>query len=444
MKIYRLGYLILLVSILAACASAPPDQPRIADITTKPVKLPSAEPTTIDATTTLKTYRIFLQDAADGPTYREALRRLADVELENAEQVKSPAQHAAPAQTSAQSAIQLYQEYLSKYAGDDNNERVLYQLAKAYDLSGQMEYSLTTLERLLNRYPNSRYAQEALFRTGEMYFSMRQHASAERAFKRIIRNYPDSLYFERALYMLGWSLYLQSNFEDALQSFFTLLDRKLAADSLAGDSLNDKIAPADRELLDDSLKVICLALSYQGISDPVDFNFDRHGERSYEALIYRRLGEFYLAKERFLDAAHTFMGMTRRHPDHLLAPQFHQYAIKAYKSGGFAKLFFDAKSAFVRNYGLNSAYWNAHDEDVRRQILPYLAADIKDLAGHYHRIARHSNTPRDFAAAALWYREYLRTFTSGKDAAEMNFMLAECLHDSQQQRRSGICGPPDL
>lgn len=426
MKIFPLSGLILSISLLSACASAPPPQPRISDISTRTVKLPSVEPTTIDTTTALKTYRILLRDSGNGPTYREALRRLADVELENTEQAKP----ASPTHPSVQSVIRLYREYLTKYPGDGNNERILYQLAKAYDLSGQMEKSLATLEQLLHQYPTSSYAEEALFRTGEMYFSMGRHASAERAFKRIIRDYRDSLYFERSLYKLGWSLYLQSNFDGSLQTFFTLLDRKLDADSLAGDSLDANIPPADRELLDDSLKVICLALSYQGNSNPVDYNFDRHGARPYEALIYRRLGEFYLGKERFLDAAHTFMAMPRRHPDHLLAPQFHQYAIAAYKSGGFAKLYFEAKSTFVRDYGLSSAYWNTHDVDVRRRLRSYLAADIKDLAGHYHRIARHSRNPRDFTAAAHWYREYLRIFTSGKEAAEMNFMLAECLHDA--------------
>ena len=429
MKIYRLSSPIF-VLLLSACASAPPDQPRIAGLKVKPLVLPSVEPAKVDPSAALMTYRDFLSIAPDGPAYREALRRSADVALENAEQPKSKIEEPTSNHTGAEAAIALYREYLAKYSGDDNNERVLYQLAKAYDLSGQLENALTTLERLLKEYPDGHYSEEALFRSGEMYFSMREHAAAERSFKRIIERYPDSLYFERALYMLGWSLYLQNQFEEALQTFFTLLDRKLDENSLAGDALSDQVSPANRELLDDSLKVICLALSYQGISDPIDYSFDRHGDRPYDALIYRRLGEFYLGKQRFLDGAHTFMGMTLRHPDHPLAPTFHQYAIKAYESGGFVNLFFAAKSAFVKNYGVSSSYWNSHDDDIHRQVLPYLAADIRDLAANSHGIARRSKKPEDFDAAVSWYREYLKTVTSGNEAAEMNFMLAECLHDA--------------
>jgi tetratricopeptide (TPR) repeat protein len=426
----------LLALLLSACASAPPEQPRIAELEDRPLVLPPAGTTAIDADAALETYRLFLKDAPDGPAYREALRRSADVELEDAERLKPVTAETAPDQTSAHRAIKLYLEFLAKYPADPNGERVLYQLAKAYDLNGEMENSLLTLERLLRQYPNSRYAEEALFRSGEMHFSMRDHAAAERAFKAIIRKYPDSIYFERALYMSGWSSYLQNRFEDALQTFFTLLDRKLNEDSLAGDALSDKISPADRELLDDSLKVICLALSYQGIRDPIDGNFDRHGDRPYEALIYRRLGDFYLGKQRYLDAAHTFMGMTRRHPDHPLAPEFHQYAVKAYEDGGFLDLFFAAKAAFIKNYGVASNYWQSHDENIRRKIRPYLANDIKDLAAHFHSIARRTKTTEDFHTAVRWYREYLKTFTSGDDAAEMNFMLAECLDDAGRYKEA--------
>jgi len=45
-------------------------------------------------------------------------------------------------------------------------------------------------------------------------------------------------------------------------------------------------------------------------------------------------------------------------------------------------------------------------------------------------LARKSSSAHNYATAVTWYREYLRTFTTGSDAAEMNFMLAECLHDA--------------
>ena len=428
--------LAIFVLLLSACTSAPPEPASIADLKSK--SLPSAPPASpvIDAQTVLNTYRSFLNEAPDSLSYREALRRSADVELETAEHLKSPAATSMANQSTLQTAIASYLGYLDKFPGDDNNEKVLYQLAKAYDLSGQMEKSLATLERLLQKHPDGRYSEEALFRSGEMYFSMREHTAAQHAFELIIQKYPQSLYFERALYMSGWSLYLQNRFAEALQTFFTLFDRKLGTASLSEAALSNQVSKGDRELIDDSLKVICLSLSYQGIKDPIASNFARHGDRPYEALIYRRLGEFYLDKQRYLDAAQTFMGLTHYHPDHPLAPAFHQYAIKAYQQGGFSDLYFAAKAAFIENYGVDSRYWKSHDEDVHLIIRPYLAGDIKDLAAHFHSLARRDRKAGDFDAAVLWYREYLKTFISGGDVAEMNFMLAECLHDAKRYREA--------
>jgi len=123
-----------------------------------------------------------------------------------------------------------------------------------------------------------------------------------------------------------------------------------------------------------------------------------------------------------------------------LIPLFH-YSLKpsgflvlgsAETIGGFSDLFFAAKASFIDNYGVDSRYWNSHDENIHQKIRPYLAGDIKDLAAHFHSLARHSKKAEDFDAAVLWYREYLKTFTPGEDAAEMNFLLAECLHDAKR------------
>ena len=80
--------LAIFVLLLSACTSAPPEPASIADLKSK--SLPSAPPASpvIDAQTVLNTYRSFLNEAPDSLSYREALRRSADVELETAEHLK--------------------------------------------------------------------------------------------------------------------------------------------------------------------------------------------------------------------------------------------------------------------------------------------------------------------------------------------------------------------
>lgn len=429
MNTSRLGC-IMLFFLLSGCAHQPPEEANIATLKDKPIPQVTDSQTAIDFEATLNSYRIFLEAATDGSARREALRRLADVELEIAERLKSSDENINAGRAEASAAIDLYSEYLSKYGRDDNDERVFYQLAKAYDLIGQAENSLSILETLLHQYPNGIYEEEALFRSGEIFFSLRNNAAAEQAFKTIADKYPNSLFYERALYMEGWTLYLQNRYEETLGIFFSLLDRKLVENSLEAAALSESIPRADRELLEDSLKVICLALSYQESADPVVVYFSNHGDRPYEPLIHRRLGEFYLDKERYLDAAHAFLGLTRNHPDHVLAPEFHQYAINAYKAGGFINLYADAESDFVKSYGIDSGYWKSHDESYHERMRPLLSNNIRELSAHYHGIARRSHSTSDFDMAVKWYKEYIKTFPSGPETAEMNFLLAECLYDA--------------
>lgn len=426
----RLGCIVIF-SLLTGCA-ATLEQPSIGDIKDKPPVITLGSKSSVDADAALSRYRDFLKESPDDSAYREALRRLADMELETAERMKDASAHITSGRTEAQAAIGLYEKYLSNYEGDHNNERVLYQLAKAYDLTGQLENSLAVLERLLRQYPSGIYTEEALFRGGEMHFSLRETAEAELAFKAIVERYPDSIFYERSLYMDGWSLYLENRYQETLQAFFSLLDRKLGEDKLAGAALGENLPRAYRVLIEDSLKVICLTLSYLGETVPVDNLISPIADHPYEALVYRRLGEFYLEKGRYGDAANTFLGLARRNPDHALAPEFQEYAINAYHAGGFRDLFLDAKSQFVALYGIEGRYWNAHDEASHDVIRPHLETHIRDLATHYHGLARRSNATKDFDASVKWYTEYLKTFPSGAKAAEMNFLLAECLHDAKR------------
>ncbi len=64
-------------------------------------------------------------------------------------------------------------------------DELLYQTAKAYDLTGQYEQSLKSLKQLVGLYPNSYLAVEAQFRIGEAHFSLEQYKLAEKAYKKL-------------------------------------------------------------------------------------------------------------------------------------------------------------------------------------------------------------------------------------------------------------------
>src|SRR5690606_12633603 len=100
----------------------------------------------------IESYRRFLELAADDPLLRpEAMRRLADLEIESAE-IESTAGEPS---TRLDDSIALYLELLEGHPGYAKNDLVLYQLARAYEARGDVESALATLDRLVAEHPRT-------------------------------------------------------------------------------------------------------------------------------------------------------------------------------------------------------------------------------------------------------------------------------------------------
>ena len=106
------------------------------------------------------------------------------------------------------------------------------------------------------QYPTTRYRDEAQFRRGEMLFALREYPKAEAAYLVTMSGDKGSPYYERALYMHGWSQFKQGRLEESLQSFFGVLDLKLAGRGNESDLEKlPGLTRADRELVEDTFRV---------------------------------------------------------------------------------------------------------------------------------------------------------------------------------------------
>ena len=114
------------------------------------------------------------------------MRRLGDLEMDSADNSQSASRRSARGAPDYKAAIARYQDYLKTYPNDPNNDRVLYQMARAYEQSGDLESALKTLDRLVKDYPATRYRGEAQFRRGELLFTAKDYAGAEKAFATVL------------------------------------------------------------------------------------------------------------------------------------------------------------------------------------------------------------------------------------------------------------------
>jgi len=199
-------------------------------------------------------------------------------------------------------AIALYDRLLNEYPGYEQRDKVLYQEARAYDELGRTEEAIATMERLLRENPHSEHFDEVQFRRGEYFFTRRRFHDAETAFSGIISLGTRSSYYEFALYKLGWTLYKQEFYEEALQKYVALLDYKVSI----GYDFDQTHDEDDDRRVADTFRVISLSFSNLGGPETIQEYFSKFGNRSYEDRIYSNLGEHYLSKLRYDDAAKTY------------------------------------------------------------------------------------------------------------------------------------------
>ena len=151
-------------------------------------------------------------------------------------------------------------------------------------------------------------------------------------------------------------------------------------------------------------------------------------------MIYRNLGDLYLEKERFVDAAEAYEAFVDQDPYHPKSPLLQVEVIEAYKRGGFPTLVLEGKKDFVERYGMDGEFWLRNTREENTEVAAHLKANLNDLAQYSHAEAQKNGAISDYQEAARWYRKYLAYFPGEPDSANTNFLLAEILFESKSFR----------
>ena len=408
--------------------------PTIKDLEAQQVDVDTQPPKNIDANKTMDSYRRFLDlNAGDAALRAEALRRLGDLNLESSESERIERELITNEGLRATEAIHLYSALLKAYPKYERNDSVLYQLSRAYELNGQAEKALATMDQLVATYPKSRYIDEAQFRRGELLFTNKAYAKAQSAYEAVIKIGSSSLFYNQSLYKHGWSLFKQGENERSLDSFAGVLDSVLVSKRDSAELVElDTLSRPNRELVEDTFRVMSITFSYLDGPKTID-DFVKHRKpRPYSYLLYARLGDLYMEKERFTDAADSYRAFVLQDRNNEKAPLLEMQAIEAYQKGGFPQLVLQGKKEFVENYSFGTAYWQGRDVKNEPKVVAVLKTNLKDVAQYYHAQAQRSKAVADYQEAAKWYRSYLTSFPDDPDSAVTNFLLADTLFDSKQ------------
>ena len=425
---------VLLYSAVASASAS--NEPTIKDLEKQQQADVSPEPPhDVDSNKTMQSYKRFLDlNAGDAALREEAMRRLGDLNLESSESERIEHELATNEGLRATEAIHLYTALLKTYPKYERNDAVLYQLARAYELNAQPDKALATLDRLVASYPSSKYIDEAQFRRGEILFAEKSYPAAQAAYEAVIKFGSTSGFYNQSLYKHGWSLFKQGENQRSLDSFANVLDSVLVSKSNPKALIElETLSKPNRELVEDTFRVMSITFSYNDGAKSIDeFVKHRKQQRPYYYLLYARLGDLYMEKERYTDAADVYRAFVSQDRNNEKAPLLEMQAIEAYSKGGFPDLVLQGKKEFVENYSYGTAFWQGRTPKDEPKVVEVLKINLKDVAQYYHAQAQRTKNVADFQEAAKWYRSYLTSFPDDPDSAVTNYLLADTLFESKQ------------
>lgn len=417
----------VLVTLLGAKAEAAQRNVTLKDLRGREVVLEPDAPVQVAPEQVIEQYeRVLELGNADPRLQAEALRRLGDLKLEVDEAARGNEVAVDPARL--REAIRIYESLLQSYPDSARNDMVLYQLARAYEADGRLADALDVLDRLVRTYPKSERLAEAQFRRGEIHFSNGRYADADQAYAAVVAQGAASGFYDQGLYKRGWALFKQARSDESTAEFLTLLDRVLAENGKL--QQRDALSRPERELTDDAFRA--LAVTFADLEGPgtLDDVVARRSMPVYGHLLYGALGDLYLEKERFQDAALAYAAFVKQMPDDQNAPLLQVRAIEAYQKGGFDSLVLEGKRAFVERYALTSTFWSSRTPAEAPEVVTVLKANLKDLARHHHALAQKTGAAAEYVAAARWYGATLDSFPQDAEAPANRYLLAEVLFEA--------------
>lgn len=409
------------------------DEPRLGTLTTQPVRLEQSQVQPVNLSEMKQNYRELLKLVPDPDKRAEFTRRLADLELQDAENQLLQGAQTPPAELDT--CIDLYESLLALNGAYAKRDQVLYQLSRAYEMQGDAKRNLAVLDELVTAYPASPSWPEAQFRRAEQLFADKRFDEARQAYASLIELSPPTGFHDRALHKHGWSCFKEGDYEAALDSFFTLLDGLLIEDASRDENL---LPPADRKLAQETLRILALTLAELGGGEQIDQALHQHGDKPYALRIYQALSSLYQEQKRYLDAAQTLESFVEHYPTNPASPPLAEQAIQLYLANDLPQQALAAKQRFTERYAKGAPAWQGLPPDGQTWVETRSEGYIRELAAQQHALTQQAlkrkdpQTKEQGELAAAWYLRYLNEFPQQPQTGEMRFLYGELLSDLQR------------
>ncbi|MCT8987183.1 hypothetical protein [Shewanella phaeophyticola] len=357
-----------------------------------------------------------------------------------------------------QQLIEQYQQLLQRYPQHAENEHLRYQLAKALDLQGNLGASLAQVELLLSQYPQTDYLAELNFRRGEIYYNLQNYIAAIQAYKQVLTANNNQKYQLNSLYMLGWSEFKLNRLANADNAFLQVFEALVASQQnnpqvtklTADDFAFEKLGSRAQNLAIDTQRVLSISLSQQLQSQSlvalVNDNQSLPYIGLYQHVLFANLATFLLDKKLDHDAELTYQAYIDFAPNHIWAARFSLDLLDLLQQQGKFAAMHKLKNDYVKQYGLNSAFWLNASTAHQSELLPHL---LNFSDEHSRRLYANAQTLQGnerinaFAQAAGALNTYLQLAQLpqakpllSKDIIHDQYLFADANYEAKQYQAS--------
>ena len=430
----------LAIIFLCGCASSKYGGETLSQLRPEVIEPEQNQMLAVTAGETIDSYRELMAFPVDNPFRPRAMHRLADLLLDYGEEreIKLTDKNKIEEIGEYSEAITIYEELLATYPDYPATDQVLYQLARAYDKKGEVEKTNQLLTRLVTEFPHSRHIAEAQFRLGELNFVYGDFEQSARSYRAVLGLGKTNPYYEHSLLKYSWALFKQEQLDQALESFFSLIQLKLDGvefDQISGAPLG--LSKADDEIIKDTLRGITLIFVLKNNANELDKYARLYGHPGYNHLVYQTIAEFYNSEQRYLEAARTYSSYIAAYPESSHAAIFYLRLVDSYRLAREFGEVIKAEEAFLTQFWLAESKHSHSSTEYKNHLSMFAKQYLDDLSKYYHSSYQKSGAESDYQAAIKWYQLYLANFHSEANSIEKQFLLAELLYEHGDYQSAG-------
>ncbi|MCK5737588.1 tetratricopeptide repeat protein [bacterium] len=330
-------------------------------------------------------------------------------------------------------SIEICQQLLENNPNVDFEEDVRYWYAICLYESQQQEEALKQFEALLGRFPQSDYANEINFRIAEYFFDQREFSKSLRIYQNAVKEW-DNPFFGMSLYKIAWCYYLAEDYNQAISTFYYLLNDLDLLDANQTEALGKTKLDLKEETID------YIAISFYevgGLPRAYQFLESIQSKEVHWIEIAHSMANILHKRDYHQKALDIYGELLAKYPFYEKAPEIVFSMYECYRSldnpRGANRAYTDLKTKFglrsewsLRNPGSEIV---THVVDMIAQVSFIEASPMLETAANALALGQRSR-------AIDIYRGFLESYPRDERSPKVLFTVGECYYDNGQFRKA--------